>query len=119
MARFTAPADPGSCASSTKSVPGSATAPPAAPSRPAPWRTRSLGGCYRKCLELAEERAVRVISFPAIGTGVYGYPLKEAAEIAIREVKAHLAKPETNIQQVIFVVFSKQAYDAYAASINR
>ena len=78
-----------------------------------------LAACYRKCLELAEERAVRVISFPAIGTGVYGYPLKEAAEIAIREVKAHLAKPETNIQRVIFVLFSKQAYDAYAASINR
>src|SRR5450755_472630 len=77
-----------------------------------------LAGCYRKCLELAEERAVRVISFPAIGTGVYGYPLKEAAEIAIREVKAHLAKPETNIQQVIFVVFGKQAYEAYAAAIN-
>src|SRR5450631_4388582 len=55
-----------------------------------------LAGCYRKCLELAEERAVRVISFPAISTGVYGYPLQEAAEIAIREVKAHLAKPETN-----------------------
>src|SRR5471032_2071096 len=78
-----------------------------------------LAGCYRKCLELAEERAVRVISFPAISTGVYGYPLQEAAEIAIREVKAHLAKPETNIQQVIFVVFSKPAYDAYAASITR
>ncbi|HMC58052.1 MAG TPA: macro domain-containing protein, partial [Candidatus Solibacter sp.] len=77
-----------------------------------------LAGCYRKCLELAEERAVRVISFPAIGTGVYGYPLKEAAEIAIREVKAHLAKPETNIQQVIFVLFSKPAYDAYSQRLG-
>jgi O-acetyl-ADP-ribose deacetylase len=77
-----------------------------------------LAGCYRKCLELAEERAVRVISFPAIGTGVYGYPLKEAAEIAIREVKAHLEKPETNIQQVIFVLFSKPAYDAYSQRLG-
>jgi O-acetyl-ADP-ribose deacetylase (regulator of RNase III) len=44
-----------------------------------------LAGCYRKCLALADERAVRTISFPAISTGVYGYPQKEAAEIAIRE----------------------------------
>src|SRR5450432_2241305 len=77
-----------------------------------------LAGCYRKCLELAEERAVRVISFPAISTGVYGYPMQEAAEIAIREVKAHLAKPETNIQQVIFVLFSKPAYDAYSQRLG-
>src|SRR5438552_16774887 len=49
-----------------------------------------LAACYRKCLELAEERQVRAVSFPAISTGVYGYPLQEAAEIAIGEVKAHL-----------------------------
>src|SRR5438105_5292235 len=46
-----------------------------------------LAACYRKCLDMAEERGVRVISFPAISTGVYGYPLREAAAIAIREVK--------------------------------
>src|ERR1700686_2477387 len=73
-----------------------------------------LAGCYRKCLELAEERAVRVISFPAISTGVYGYPLKEAAEIAIREVKLHLTKPDAGVQEVIFVLFGKQAYDIYS-----
>ena len=77
-----------------------------------------LAGCYRKCLTLAEERAVRVISFPAISTGVYGYPLKEAAEIAIREVKAHLAKPYASVREVIFVLFGKQTYDIYAASLN-
>jgi O-acetyl-ADP-ribose deacetylase (regulator of RNase III) len=77
-----------------------------------------LAGCYRKCLTLAEERGVRVISFPAISTGVYGYPVKEAAEIAIREVKAHLAKPDAGVQEVIFVVFSKPAYDAYAAYLT-
>lgn len=78
-----------------------------------------LASCYRKCLEMAEERDVRTISFPAISTGVYGYPLEEAAEIAIREVTAHLEKPEAKIQQVIFVLFGRQAYEVYANILDR
>src|SRR5690348_16357559 len=58
-----------------------------------------LAGCYRRCLELAEERAVRTISFPAISTGIYGYPQKEAAEIAIREVRRYLERPDTTVEQ--------------------
>jgi O-acetyl-ADP-ribose deacetylase (regulator of RNase III) len=72
-----------------------------------------LAGCYRKCLALADERAVRTISFPAISTGVYGYPQKAAAEIAIREVKRHLERPDTTVEQVIFVLFGKAAYEVY------
>src|SRR5437763_12273532 len=49
-----------------------------------------LASCYRKAFELADERGVERISFPAISAGVYGYPMEEAAEIAIREVKAGL-----------------------------
>src|SRR5690349_17480552 len=55
------------------------------------WRGGSRGeaeqlaGCYRTCLELARERAVRTISFPSISTGIYGYPIEAAAKIAIRE----------------------------------
>src|SRR5581483_10220484 len=52
-----------------------------------------LASCYRKCLALAETRKVESISFPAISTGIYGYPLREATEIAVREVLAHLASP--------------------------
>jgi O-acetyl-ADP-ribose deacetylase len=73
-----------------------------------------LASCYRKCLELAEERDVRRISFPAISTGVYGYPLDEAAQIAVREVKAHLEKPEGHVQEVVMVLFGRQAYDSLA-----
>ena len=76
-----------------------------------------LASCYRKCLELAEEREVKTISFPAISTGVYGYPIEEAAEIAIREVKAHLEKREVRVQQAIFVLYGKQAYDVYVATL--
>ncbi len=58
-----------------------------------------LASCYRKCLELAEERRVATISFPAISTGIYGYPLEDAARIAIREVKQHLERPDVKVQQ--------------------
>jgi len=77
-----------------------------------------LASCYRKCLELAEECGVRTISFPAISTGVYGYPAKEAAKIAIREVKSHLERPDATVEQVIFVLFGKAAYDVYAGMLS-
>ncbi len=77
-----------------------------------------LASCYRKCLEMAEERAVTTIGFPAISTGVYGYPIGEAAEIAIREVKAHLERPDTGVHEVVFVLFGRQAYDAVARTLT-
>jgi O-acetyl-ADP-ribose deacetylase (regulator of RNase III) len=76
-----------------------------------------LASCYRKCLEMAEERGAQVISFPAISAGIYGYPMEEAAAIAIREVKAHLSKPDGSVHEAIFVVFGKRAYDCYKAAI--
>jgi len=76
-----------------------------------------LASCYRKRLELAEERAAATISFPAISTGVYGYPLEEAAAIALREVKAHLERPEGTVREVVFVLFGRQAYDAHAGAL--
>jgi O-acetyl-ADP-ribose deacetylase (regulator of RNase III) len=74
-----------------------------------------LASCYRKCLALAEDRHVESISFPAISTGVYGYPMGEATEIAVREVLAHLADTASTVRKVIFVPFGKQAYDTYVA----
>jgi len=76
-----------------------------------------LASCYRKCLQLAEEHGVRTISFPAISTGVYGYPQKGAAAIALREVKQHLGRDDISVQTVIFVLFGKSAYDVYASML--
>jgi len=78
-----------------------------------------LAACYRNCLAMAEERGVRTISFPAICTGVYGYPAEEAAAIAIREVKAHLEKPGTKVQEVTLVPFGKRALQTYLAALGR
>ena len=48
-----------------------------------------LASCYRKCLQLAAELGAASLAFPAISTGVYGYPLRPAAEIAVRTILAH------------------------------
>jgi O-acetyl-ADP-ribose deacetylase (regulator of RNase III) len=77
-----------------------------------------LASCHRKCLELAAEHAVTTISFPAISTGVYGYPLGKAAAIALTEVAAHLKKPECRIREAIFVLFGRSAYDAFSEALK-
>lgn len=76
-----------------------------------------LASCYRTCLQMAEERDVRTMAFPSISTGVYGYPLEEAAVIAIRETAAHLEKPDARVEQVVFVLFGQEAWDAFAQAL--
>ena len=76
-----------------------------------------LASCYRTCLVLAEDRGVKTITFPSISTGIYGYPLEEAAPIALRTVAEHLAKPDTQVREAIFVLFDRRTYDAYAAAL--
>lgn len=71
-----------------------------------------LARCYQNCLNLAQLYEISTIAFPAISTGVYGFPLKRATEIAIAEVQNFLKTP-TSIQQVIFVCFGKTAYNCY------
>ncbi len=77
-----------------------------------------LASCYRKCLELAEERDVVTITFPAISTGVYGYPLNEAAGIALGEVAAHLNKADGKVWKAIFVLLGRAAFDGFAATLK-
>jgi O-acetyl-ADP-ribose deacetylase (regulator of RNase III) len=77
-----------------------------------------LASCYQTCLRLAVERRVETISFPAISTGVYGYPLVDAAAIAVREVVAHLQSPDTTVHRAIFVVFDRTAANTYAAALK-
>lgn len=72
-----------------------------------------LTTCYRNCLKLADKHGAKTISFPAISAGVYGYPMDEAAEIALTEVIDYLGRPQTGVEQVILVVFGKAAYGVY------
>jgi len=66
-----------------------------------------LAECYRNSLKLAVENNCRTISFPNISTGVYGFPKKEAAKIAIKSVMDFLSKSD-KIEKVIFVCFDKE-----------
>jgi O-acetyl-ADP-ribose deacetylase (regulator of RNase III) len=73
-----------------------------------------LANCYRRCLELAEQHGVRSISFPAISTGVYGYPLEEAAGIALETIASRLSDPDCTVRDVLMVLFDQGAYAAHA-----
>ncbi|MBI4873930.1 MAG: O-acetyl-ADP-ribose deacetylase [Acidobacteria bacterium] len=79
----------------------------------------ALASCYRTCLDLAEERKLGSLSFPAISTGVYGYPLNEAAEIAVGAVAGYLAREAVTVHEAVFVLFLEEAYEAFAAALCR
>jgi len=70
-----------------------------------------LAGCYRRCLELAREHGAKSIAFPAISTGVYGFPAERAAKIAVQTVKAHA--DSIGVEQVQFVCFDERTRGIY------
>jgi O-acetyl-ADP-ribose deacetylase (regulator of RNase III) len=71
-----------------------------------------LAGAYRESLRLAAERGARSIAFPAISTGIYGYPLMEATGVAVRTVRESLAALPT-VETVVFACFSEEVLAAY------
>jgi O-acetyl-ADP-ribose deacetylase len=78
-----------------------------------------LRSCYATCLAMAEERQVATITFPAISTGVYGYPLEPAAEIAIEAAVRHLLSAGTTVREITFVLFSDEAYEVYSRRMRQ
>jgi O-acetyl-ADP-ribose deacetylase len=77
----------------------------------------TLAACYRACLAIARDRGLATIAFPAISTGVYGFPRDRAAGIAVASVSAHLAV-ETMPETVIFVCFDAATEAAYKAALD-
>jgi O-acetyl-ADP-ribose deacetylase len=71
-----------------------------------------LANCYRSSLELAVENGLKTIAFPAISCGAYGYPIPDAAQIAVKTTRNFLAT-ENKIDKVIFVLWGDDIYDAY------
>lgn len=68
-----------------------------------------LASCYRRSLALANERQIKSIAFPAISTGIYGFPKQQAAEIAVQEVRSNLG----NVERVLFVCFDSDTAGIY------
>jgi O-acetyl-ADP-ribose deacetylase (regulator of RNase III) len=73
---------------------------------------KTLANCYRNSLRLAVENGIQTIAFPAISCGAYGYPVSEAAEIAVKTTKEFLATTN-KIDKVIFVVATEEILAAY------
>jgi O-acetyl-ADP-ribose deacetylase (regulator of RNase III) len=72
-----------------------------------------LASCYRESLKLASAKGLKTVAFPSISTGVYGYPLADAAKVALTTVKDYLTQhPE--IERVRFVLFGQPAFEAFA-----
>ncbi|HEX5950446.1 MAG TPA: O-acetyl-ADP-ribose deacetylase [Actinomycetota bacterium] len=73
-----------------------------------------LARCHTSALRVADEIGARTVAFPAISTGVYGYPVEEAAPVAVRAVLGGA----TEVDEVRFVLFDPRAYEAFTAALE-
>jgi O-acetyl-ADP-ribose deacetylase (regulator of RNase III) len=78
-----------------------------------------LASCYQNSLRLAKEHSIRTIAFPAISTGVYGYPKKEAAEIVLKTVENYVSENPDVFDEIRFVLFDDENFDIYNDLINK
>ena len=76
-----------------------------------------LANCYRNSLALAEENGIDSIAFPAISTGVFGYPVEEAAEVALRTVVEEKERLE-RVRLIRFVLFGEQDYEVHEQALS-
>ncbi|MGI5459325.1 O-acetyl-ADP-ribose deacetylase [Streptomyces sp. CA-249302] len=74
-------------------------------------RSEQLASCYRESLRVADELGAKTVAFPAVSTGIYGWPLDDGARIAVETVRA----ADTSVEEVRFVLFDQRAYEAFAA----
>ena len=77
-------------------------------------RSSLLASCHTESLRVADELGARTVAFPAISTGVYGYPLDAAAAVAVRAVR----DATSNVDDVRFVLFDEPAYEAFARALD-
>ena len=78
---------------------------------------QTLSSAYGESLKLAEEKRLKTIAFPSLSTGAYGYPLPEAAPVALRAILTHL-RGETGLTEVRMVLFDDRALSAYREALE-
>ncbi len=76
-----------------------------------------LASCYQNCFALAEQHGIRSIAFPSISTGAYGFPMEQAARIAVRETRAFLEKHK-EFEKVLLVCFGKRAWEIHRHAMS-
>jgi O-acetyl-ADP-ribose deacetylase len=74
-----------------------------------------LASCHTEALRVADELGARTVAFPAISTGAFGYPLEEAAAVAVRAVRG----ADTRVEEVRFVLFGREAFDAFERALGQ
>lgn len=77
-------------------------------------RSEQLASCYRESLRVADELGARTVAFPAVSAGIYGWPMDDAARIAVETVRA---TPST-VEEVTFVLFDEAAYEAFGRHVR-
>jgi len=77
-----------------------------------------LASAYRESLKLAAEHELKSISFPSISTGIYGYPVAEAAKVALDAVIDFLRDKPNSLERVYFVLYDSKTFNAYSAVIK-
>ncbi|MGH8894351.1 MAG: O-acetyl-ADP-ribose deacetylase [Actinomycetes bacterium] len=78
-------------------------------------RSHVLASAYRESLRVAEELGARSVAFPAVSAGVYGWPVDDAARIAVSTVREH---SPASVEEVRFVLFGQETYDAFSAVLG-
>lgn len=76
-----------------------------------------LASAYRESLKLATDYKLKSLSFPSISTGIYGYPLDEAARVALTTVIAFLRNTPTSLEEILFVLYDPETYRAYSLKL--
>ncbi|KUN61315.1 RNase III inhibitor [Streptomyces canus] len=77
-------------------------------------RSDLLASCYRESLRVADELGARTVAFPAVSAGIYGWPIDDAARIAVETVR----ETETAVEEARFVLFDEKAYQAFARQVD-
>ena len=75
-----------------------------------------LQSCYQRCISLSDELGARTLTLPAISTGVYGYPMDQASQIAVSTVAGLLRDGATRVRRVTFVLFDKAAFREFSSA---
>ena len=78
----------------------------------------TLDNCYRNSLQLAIENGIKTVAFPAISCGAYGYPIPEAAQIAVKIARDFLATDD-RIDKITFVLWDPEIYDTYSETLAK